>query len=646
MVQKGGNGRVSLFDLNFIPELYRTAIKLKLGEPVESFNALEDHYTIDGKARMFYEAYRFEDKTHLTPEKITLYTVNASVFNAVVTLRQARETHRKRLGNSTRNIWDSLCNDVVAFNNLLKTKYNQEHKLPKNKRALERAYNKFIKEGYETLIDGRNKNQNAAKIATEKQYALLEQLLRHHNNFNNEQIAESYNIAAEQLKWKSIDATTVANYRRELGLYVHAGTRGETSFRSNKTMQVKRYAPTVSMAFWSLDGWDVELMYQREEIDAKGYKKTTYHNRLTVVVVMDPVAGIKYPVGYAIGTHESPALITEALRNAANHTREIFGQRHKPLQLQSDHYAIKALSPVYEAMSKHFTPARVRNAKAKPIEPYFLRLNKMCQKYFSNWSGFGVTSRAENQPNDEYLNKIRHQFPDEQGCREQIERIIEMERSEKINEYVQRFNALPEADRLPLSTGEYLYLFGETHSHTNKLQGKGLTPYLIGEKRSYDCFDPQFRELGYMDWAVKYDPSDLSTVLVLNAKSDNNSNVKEVIGTHRFELTAKYEQPMALYDRKDGDAQELHKVFDYNKQLEQQVIDRGVKNQNVIAEVFAEAPQLRDTLLKHLITDSNGQHKDNKSAERLRISAAPIKTTKQDPEPENYIIDDNIRTQY
>lgn len=161
LLQKGGNGRIALFDLNFIPEPYRTAIKIKFGDPVKPFNALEDYYTIDGKAQMFYEAFTFEDNTHLSPKKITLYTINASLLSAIGLLRQARETHRKRLGNSNRKIWDSLNSDVNSFNNVLKEKYNHEHCLPRNKRALERVYNKYLKEGYNSLIDGRNKNQNA-----------------------------------------------------------------------------------------------------------------------------------------------------------------------------------------------------------------------------------------------------------------------------------------------------------------------------------------------------------------------------------------------------------------------------------------------------------------------------------------------------
>ena len=51
---------------------------------------------------------------------------------------------------------------------------------------------------------------------------------------------------------------------------IYAGRRGSTAFRNKKTMQVHRSAPTAPLYYLTLDGWDVELMYQ--EFDGK---KTT-----------------------------------------------------------------------------------------------------------------------------------------------------------------------------------------------------------------------------------------------------------------------------------------------------------------------------------------------------------------------------------
>lgn len=651
-----GFGNEVLLSWNNLPQEWQYALEQKFGNPVLEVNHIEKFFFIDEEARRFYDGFTFADGLHLRPEQISQYTINSSVLQAFAKAKRDREIMHKRQGNSSRGLWPGLLKDLACFNNILKAKYDGiQHTLPGSERRIREDLKGFAQLKYEYYVDGRNKNAAAAKISNDTQHAMLEQLLKNPKNLDNEQVAYLYNAAATALGWKAIDASTVALYRKKLGLYIYGGNRGESQFDNNLGMQVKRRAPSASMAFWTMDSWDAELLYQEEIIDKKGHKKTTYHNRMTVCVVLDPVAGLDYPIGYAIGTHETPDLITAALRDAANHTKELFGARYKPKQLQSDRYALKALTPVYEAMSEYFTPARVKNAKSKKVERHFASLNKLCQMYFKNWSGFNVTSTPENQPNSDYLNQIRHSFPDKQGCINQIHRLIALDRKDKTAEYVQRFEDMPVAERLPLSNAEYLYLFGQTHSHTNKLKGSGLTPILLGEQRAFDCFDIRFRENGYMDWAIKYDPENLDSILVLNAKSDANGKLDYIVGTHRFELQAKYIQPMALYDRKDGDNEELQKVFTYNKELKAGIIERAVQKQVLIDEVFTTNPQLNDTLTKLMLVDSDGQHKNqrNLSAGRasskmqeLEITENSYVTPAPSPMEEYEIIEDDVRKQY
>jgi hypothetical protein len=648
-LKKGlGAGNEALISWKYMPEDWRELFCTRFGNPVVEHNPLEEHFSIDARAQLFYSKYPLSDGTYMSIDAIFQSTINASVVQALAKLKKARETQHKRLGNSARGLWPGLINDLNAFNEVLITKYEAvKHTLPTSERRLREDLKGFSELSYEYYIDGRQRNQNAKKVASEKNLAMLEALLRKNNNYNNEQIAEFYNTAADALGWKVIDASTVANHRKKLGLFITSGNRGETVFNNTISMQNKRSAPTVSMVYWTIDGWDAELLYQREETNSKGHKVITYHNRLTVVVVLDPVAGIKYPIGYAIGTHETPELITEALRNAANHTAELFGERHRVYQLQSDRYAIKTLSPIYEAMSAYYTPAKVKNSKAKVIEPYFNHLNRLAQKYYpSNWSGFGIKSRKENQPNEDYANKVRHSFPDELGCRQQIIQLIEMERAAKRADYLQRWDALPVEDRQVLSNWEYLYLFGKTHTHTNRIQGEGLTPTLLGETRCYDSFDSKFREYAYMDWAIKYDPDNLDNVLVINAKCDGNKKVLEIIGTHKFELHQKYIQPMALYDRKDGDTLQLSNVSRFNKELKASVMERINNTQRILEGVFTEAPQLNDTLTKMVLCDSTGQHKDMRNRDRA-LPQQPKELPIVNNSIEDYeIMDDDIRTKY
>jgi len=92
-------------------------------------------------------------------------------------------------------------------------------------------------------------------------------------------------------------------------------------------------------------------------------------------------------------------------------------------------------------------------------------------------------------------------------------------------------------------------------------------------------------------------------------------------GTLRYLLEEKYVQPMALRDRKVGDSGQLQRVKDYNDDLERHVIARNEKMVEALAPVLEMLPQL-DTLSKLLITDSHGQHKNNRNATRALSSKA------------------------
>ena len=75
---------------------------------------------------------------------------------------------------------------------------------------------------------------------------------------------------------------------------------------------------------------------------------------------------------------------------------------------------------------------------------------------------------------------------------------------------------------------------------------------------------------------------------------------------------------MSIAERNDDDSFQLKRVNDYNKSAVQFITDTRAENANVLDQFFTQNPQLNDTLAKHLLVDSRGQHKDNKSNERLK----------------------------
>jgi hypothetical protein len=450
----------------------------------------------------------------------------------------------------------------------------------------------------------------------EDQEAVLHKLLSKDNNFDNAQVAKFYNMVAEPLGWDTITAATVGIRRNEVKLLIDAGRRGLTDFRNQHTMQVKRSAPNTALYYWTLDGWDVELLYQATSVNKDGHSVTTYSNRLCLVLVLD--AAGKYPVGYAIGERETPALIRLAMRNAMDHVKELFGESYKPLQLQSDHYGRGTLNEVYEGCADKYTPARVKNAKAKIIEPFFKWINKTYCQLLYNWSGFGVTSKKDSQPNDEFKGKIKKDFPDELGCRRQIEAIVADIRKNALPKYLEAYKRLDDTKKTAFTQEQYLYLFGHSTGHTNRLEPSGVHISIDGQKVTYDSFDLDFRMQHNCDWKVLYNPDDLQTVLAVNKE-----------GTKRFLLEKKYIQPMALADRKEGDGAELQRVNNFNAHLENKVVDFNGHNYEKVNEVMADE-RLNDTLAKMLLTDSRGQHKDRRNDLAKPVEKLKIKEAKQE----------------
>lgn len=605
------SGMPALYRIDRLPGEYRAEVKRRYPDPEAQAKARAfiDTIVIDSVAADYYERVSIDGARGLSNEKRMLYTNSASILNACRMKLLEAEAEQKKVGRIRRvkmsDFWEAMAKHLPRVADIY------PHTLPENPRVLQRKYNEYFRGGqpnYEALVSGKFRNKNAARVATEEQVAFITKFIGYHTNLDCQEIADYYNTVCEANGWPRITRRTVWNRAQQYGWAVDAGRYGAKDYLNKYGMQVKRFAPTAPTLFWTLDGWTVELYYKKRTKGKRG-GRITYCNRMTTVVVLDTFN--KYPIGYAIGYQESPELIKAALRNAVNHTAELFGQRLRPVQIQSDNYNIKVMLPTY-GIAEYVTPAEVGNAKAKPIEPYFKRLNhKYAKKCSGNWSGYGVTSRKECQPNLEWLNAHKGQIPDEDGVREQIRWIIESERSLKREEYVAGYGKIPADRLLPMSNESYLLNFGQETGFKNALEGSGLNIRLQGERRTYDSFDLEFRKYAHLRWNVKFDPDNLHEVLAVSDEGDI-----------RFMLEEKYVQPMALADRREGDAEELQRVRDFNKELKRMVIEHDEKATEIVRESLLRHPDMDNPYAKSLITDSRGQHKDRKSQYRLEYTEA------------------------
>lgn len=473
--------------------------------------------------------------------------------------------------------------------------------LPTAYTKLRKKIREYEKEGAKCCIDLRGQsNKNAAKVYEEEQVALLQFICGRGASYNAQQIALLYNKMAGAKGWDTISRRSALNYLNEYNLIVEAGRNGSEAFRNKIAMQRRRKRPSEALSFWSIDGWTVELYYQKDVKAPDGKITHTYTNRLTAVVVID--ATCNYPVGYAIGECESVKLIAAAVKNAIDYVHDTLGDSYRPYQIQSDHYGIKSMSTIYNDVAEYFTPARVKNAKAKPIEPYFRYLNEnYCQLYFgnSNWSGFGVKTRQNRQPNIDILNRNKRQFPDREGVIQQIHWIFQQEREKKMQTWLTAWNRMPTADRLTLSRENYLLNFGLRTDRTIRMHAGCLEPTLLGKPRAYDTFDIGFRRNPLQSWTVMYDDRDLSTILVAD------ETMKQ-----RYILNAVHEQPMALRDRQEGDYEAHRQIDRFNKEvLEPSVIETVNKNEAIVMNLLQQTPELEGWRAVNMLTDSRGQQK-------------------------------------
>lgn len=608
-VRRGSRGAEALYDFESLPMQIKSAVASKFKDVVKKAQQepVKNFLVPDYKALSFFSNYTLPNGEHLKENTIREYTATAAALNAIINLTSDTKAWRKALGGSGTK--SGSLKTLLEVLDTFQSKWGW--KLPAGERAVRDKINKYKAGGYESLISGKLCNDNAAKIVQDEQEAALRRIMAVGRNFDDVQVMKLYNMTAEAAGWKKITKGTVANKRSEWQIYTDAGSRGKTNHDNVHAMQVKRRAPQAPLLYWTVDGWDVELLYQKTAINANGHNVTTYHNRMTVVVVLDPCE--KYPIGYAIGTQETPGLIRQALRNAVKHTAELFGEMHQVYQLQTDNYAKATLTPFYEAISTIYTPARVKNAKAKVIEPYFKHLNKNHCQLHPNWSGFGVTARKENQPNAEYLNKVRHSFPDEKGCYTQIVEMIESERRQKVEKYKAAYSNLSEDKKLLLSEPEFLYRLGETSGKTNRLVGNGINLQINNQKFVFDSFDPILRQHRNQDWIIKYDPADMSKAVATSKD-----------GSLRVMLQDQYDQPMALAERQTGDAESLSRIGRYNQALIDDILTVQEQDYEALGRLYDRNPRIEETLGKLLLTDSSGQHKDQRNEARLMQNAEKL----------------------
>ena len=157
--QGKGSGNYALIVVETLPEdvkqkleaTYPQMDKMRLVEWIRS------NYTLDSEARAFFSAFRFDNGNTLPKDKINEYTVNASVIQCVIRLKNNAAALRRASKAGTIQ-WDEVAQVIAAC----KEEYG--HTLPENPMRFRKKVAEFNKCGYECLISGKFGNQSARKV--------------------------------------------------------------------------------------------------------------------------------------------------------------------------------------------------------------------------------------------------------------------------------------------------------------------------------------------------------------------------------------------------------------------------------------------------------------------------------------------------
>lgn len=625
IVVRGCRGRQAQYAVDSLPKKYREECYKRYDLPpmprVKS--RLEELISPYPEAVRFYHAYRLPDGRCLPQERISQYTAEAQILEAISAYWMAHTSVRGKGGARPVSKGTFYGWMVDQLGTISTSDY--PHKLPQSIDNLKRKHARYKLEGLESLVHKGYNNRNASKLEQSEQEAYLLMLLAHQNQLTNRQVAKLYNEVASQRGWEHLTTSAVGKIAKKHDLLLEAGRMGATKFRANARVAIRRSKPSRSMSYWVLDGWEAELYYQ-QTIEKKGANSTRYDCRLVVVVVLD--ASCSYPIGYAIGDRESKSLITQALMSAVHHTETLFGARLAPRQLQMDNYDIKELMPLYASMAGKVTPAQAKNARAKIVEPYFSYLNTQYCKLQPNWAGYGVVSAQGKNPNTDALNALKHSTPTKEEVISQIHLMIAEERAKKQAEYLELYDG--DLTGIELSREVYLENFGLRQDRLIGQSIYGLTPTIYGETRYYECLDLGWRQQRHQKWQVCYDPSELSSVLAISED-----------GQYKYLLTEKHVQPMALEDQTEQDAAELKKVRDFEGEVESWIQSRYEAIRPIALEVAEDSPSAQ-RLLQHTTLPFKGG-KGKKVARPLPPEETPEEVANFTPTREVMILDNKGR---
>jgi hypothetical protein len=531
--------RKKLIHYEALPVKYKRLIEARYGNPYEyvAKSPVKEMVRRDFEAERFYTTYRFPGGNVALPlDYVERYTLAASWLNMILDCLSNKRRIKGDLNLTLEQFWTTTV-DLISTNTV---------ELPTNERRLRSKVKEYQDGGYPSLISKKFGNKNSAKIIDEAMQAVLFEMIAHPNQHGDPVIAWHYNQLAVQKGWDAITPATVGNYRRKCEYLLMNDREGGKKWSNKFAKRVPGKRPSAPLFLVNSDDNVLDLFY----INTQQSGGSKFYNRLKMILVMD--AFNDYPLGYAVSTEITTALVKAAYLDAAHHIRELTGDWFMPRQIITDRWALKELTPFYSSIANYF-PASTGLARAKHIERAFGDDWHRVLKHFNNYSGYNISAKNDGI-NREALTSRRREFPTLEDAPAQIDSFIQKlrllpsktEELTRQGEWVKAFQELDPAEKKKISREEMLLKLGTKHEYKNTITNAGLRVTFSGATYAYNIPDHLYLENVGKTVSVVYDPLDLSHVLVTDG------------GGLRFVAEQQEALPRALADYREGDRAKLN----------------------------------------------------------------------------------------
>ncbi|PCH69420.1 MAG: hypothetical protein COC06_07695 [Bacteroidales bacterium] len=265
---------------------------------------------------------------------------------------------------------------------------------------------------------------------------------------------------------------------------------GEKQFNTMVKGYTPAHAVQYSNSMWVADGSGTKMAYGKYYYDKETGQYSCKQSTLYTVKIFDVAS--KKIVGYSIGTHETPAMVQDALHMAVSNNNGC-----GCLDFLSDNGS--AFKEPETINMLNLISNRVRNIKAgnsqeNPAE-MFIKLHTHIGREFENWTSVGFNSHsADNRANPDYFSKSE-KLPSFDEAIEQIHKHVEMWNTSHLFGSDVSANDVFESSKnpalTPLSGRVIRYLFGENTVTTLGYQRSFVNCYQDrkGEKRKKFMFE-------------------------------------------------------------------------------------------------------------------------------------------------------------